>query len=195
MVREVVEQAPEDGRGAPRDPPKRALTLAEKLYREHIIGVDEWLAAGQFRNMHVTLENPSEGVSSYGLAPGGSSPHRKADRKAKRMTGVEISESGEISRGPSQANRSQRWRYNDALFAMAGVHTDEGDKVLDAEAARIMIEAVTYTEDLPTQIEIGRIRGTHRSGKQLSAIGATVVKENLRRLAMHFKLIKGDPAR
>jgi hypothetical protein len=195
LRRMIIEQAPSDGRGAPKERPRRALTLAEKLHHEGIIDSDEWVAAGTLRNLYLLLAPPSEGVSSYGLSPGGNNPTRKADRKASRLTGYEIDQKGQVSRAPMRANRNERWRYEDALFAMAGCHTDEGEKVIDPGVVKIMIRAVIDSEHLPTQTEIGNARATYASKKQLSAIGATFVKEHLRRLALHFRLIKGAAVR
>lgn len=193
--RYIVTENASVGAGKDQEERQRALTLAEKLYRDEIIDVGEWQAAGQLRNLHFLLVPPSEGVSSYGLSPGGGNPARKADRKAKRLTGIEIGVEGDISRGPSRANRSDQWRYRDALFAMAGCNTDEGDPVIDPAVTRIMLRAVTDSENLPTQTEIGQARSLYASKKQLSAIGATFVKEHLRRLAMHFRMVKGEAVR
>lgn len=174
---------------------ERALTLVEKLYRDGLITFDEYSAGGALRNMHFVLTPPTEGVSSYGLGTGGADPTRKGDRKAQRLTGISISAKGSIERGESRNNRSDRWRYQDALFAMAGVVDDEGAKVADPQVVRIMIRAVIDSEKLPTQTEIGGQRAAYASKKQLSAIGASFIRENLRRLAMHLRMVKGEAVR
>ena len=197
-MREVVIEAPSDGRGQARgEAHARALTLVEKLYRDDVITYDEFCAAGALRNLHFLLVPPSEGVSSYGQSTGRADPTRKGDRKAKRLTGVEVREDASVTRGPSRSNRTDQWAYRDALFAMAGVHTDEGEKVIDPGVTRIMLRALTDSEHLPTQTEIGRARTSYAEGqpKKLQAIGATFVKENLRRLAMHFRMVKGEAVR
>lgn len=182
----------EQARAGPRERPARVLTLVEFLYRNGVIDFDEYDAAGRLRNMHFVLMPPSEGVSSYGLSPGGSNPERKGDRKAQRLTGISIQSNGSYTRGPSYNNRSERWKYSDALVAMVGVTTDEGEKVVDTQAMRLMLRAITESETMPTQLEIGQARTAYKSGKQVSAVGASFVKECLRRLALHFKLVKGE---
>src|SRR5262245_62608149 len=127
MRRVIVDEAPADGRGADREPRRRVLTLAEQLYRAQVLNIDEWLAAGQLRNLWCMLEPPSEGVSSYGLSPGGGSPVGKADKAGRRLTGIQITPDGQFRHtGRSQNNRSNRWRYEDALQAMCGCHDEEG---------------------------------------------------------------------
>lgn len=200
--RKVEEEAPLDGRGAPDGPPRsRALTLVEKLYYAKILSVDEWVAAGQLRTMYFLLEAPSEGVSSYGNSTGRADPTRKGDRKAKRLTGIEVLLNGDITRGPSKNNRADVWRYRDAMFAMCGCSDEEGSKVLDAQAARIMLRSCVDSEYMPTQTEIGRARAPYikdegkRPSPTVMAIGAFFVKEHLRRLAMHLQMTKGELAR
>ena len=197
--RRVVEEAPLDGRGRAGDSPnERALTLVEKLYHAGIIDFDEWTAAGSLRNMHFLLEPPSEGVSSYGQSTGRADPTRKGDRKAKRITGIDVLLNGEVRRGQSRDNRSDVWKYRDAMFAMCGVHDDEGVKIIDAQASRIMLRAIVDSERMPTQTEIGRARASYikddgnKPSKQVTAIGAFFVKEHLRRLAMHLRMVKGE---
>ena len=202
-MREVVLEAPSDGRRTSKgaDPNFRALTLAEKLYREHVLDYDEWQAASELRQLHFLLMPPSEGVSSYGGATGRADPTRKGDRKARRLTGIEIAEDGGVGRGPSRSNRSDQWAYRDALFALAGVHTNEGEKVIDPTAVRILIRAIIDSERMPTQTEIGRARATYikddgnKPSKQVTAIGAFFVKDRLARLAMHFRMVKGEAVR
>ena len=195
-MREVVIEAPSDGRGQARgEAHARALTLVEKLHRERILSYDEFAAAGALRNLHFLLAPPSEGVSSYGQSTGRADPTRKGDRKAKRLTGIEIAEDGGVGRGPSRSNRSDQWAYRDALFAMAGCHDDEGTKVIDPHITRIMLRVVADNERMPTQLEIGQARAAYSSKKQLSAIGANFIKEHLHRLAMHFRMVKGETVR
>lgn len=191
-MRMVVEEGDGRGRTQGEEPKRRALSLVEQLHRNGHLSYEEYVAWGTFRNMYMLLMPVSEGVSSYGLSPGGSTPHRKADRAAKRLTGVEIAEDGSYTRGPSRANRSARWRYEDALFSMVGVTDDEGNRLIDEQAAALMVKAILETENPPTQGMIGAARSMLKSEKQLSAIGATVVKENLRRLAIHLRLVKGQ---
>jgi hypothetical protein len=199
--REVIVEAPKDGRGGKEEPRRRALTMAEKLHNDGVLTYEEWQAAGTFRNMHFLLKPPSEGVSSYGQNTGGADPTRKGDRKAKRITGVEVHSNGTYSRGPSRDNKSDRWRYEDALFAMVGVHDDEGKRSLDLEAANIMIRVCTDSEYMPTQTEIGRMRAPYikdegkKPSKQITAIGGSFAKENLKRLARHFRMVKGAEVR
>lgn len=199
--RKVVEEAPADGRGKPEQPNQRALTLVEKLYHVGIVTYDEWQAAGVMRNMHFLLESPSEGVSSYGQSTGRADPTRKADRKAKRITGIEILLSGDVRRGHSRDNKSDVWRYRDALFAMCGVHTEDGDRVVDREACIFMLKAICDSERMPTQGEIGRARAAYIANdggtavKKAGAVGAFFVKECLKRLAMHLQMVKGAPIR
>ena len=192
-MREVVIEAPSDGRGKARgEAHARALTLVEKLHREQMLTYDEFAAAGALRNLHFLVVPPSEGVSSYGQSTGRADPTRKGDRKAKRITGIEVREDASVSRGPSRSNRSDQWAYRDALFAMAGVHTDEGDKVIDPTVTRIMLWAITDSEHIPTQAQIGSDRSSYATKIQLTAVGASFVRENLRRLAMHFRMVKGE---
>ena len=201
-MREVVIEAPSDGRGTARgEAHARALTLVEKLHRERILSYDEFAAAGALRSLHFLLVPPSEGVSSYGQSTGRADPTRKGDRKAKRLTGIEIAEDGGIGRGPSRSNRSDQWAYRDALFALAGVHDNEGNRVIDPTAVRILLRAIVDSERMPTQTEIGRARATYikddgnKPSKQVTAIGAFFVKDRLARLAMHFRMVKGEAVR
>ena len=199
--RKVVEEAPADGRGTPSEPNERALTLAEKLHLAGILTFDEYSAAGVMRNMHFLLEAPSEGVSSYGQSTGRADPTRKADRKAKRITGIEVLLNGEVKRGNSRDNKSDVWRYRDALFAMCGVHTEDGERVVDREACVFMLRAICDSERMPTQGEIGRARASYikdeggTAVKKAGAVGAYFVKECLKRLAMHLQMVKGAPIR
>jgi hypothetical protein len=199
--RKVVEEAPADGRGSPSEPNQRALTLAEKLHQAGVLTFDEYSAAGQLRNMFFLVEAPSEGVSSYGLSSGRADPTRKGDRKAKRMTGIEVLINGEFTRGQSRNNRADVWRYKDAMFAMCGVANEDGAKVLDAQAAKIMLRSIVDSEYMPTQTEIGRAKASYirDEGKKPSptvmAIGAFFVKVHLQRLAMHFGMVKGEAVR
>jgi hypothetical protein len=148
--------------------------------------------------MHFLLQPPSEGVSSYGQSTGGIDPTRKGDRKAKRITGVEVHQNGAVSRGPSRDNKADRWRYQDAILAMCGMHDDEGTKIVDPQSLQIMVRAVTDSEYMPTHTEIGRVRAPYikDEGKKPSptvmAIGAYFVKENLKRLALHLRMLKGQ---
>jgi hypothetical protein len=192
--REVIVEAPEDGRGARKEATGRALTLVEKLHRLGVLTYEEWQAAGQLRNMYFLLHPPSEGVSSYGQGTGGADPTKKGDRKAKRITGVEVHLNGSITRGPSRDNKSDRWRYQDAIFAMAGCHTDEGEKVVDRKILDLMLRAVTDSERMPTQLEIGQARMGYSDAqsKKQSAVGANFVKEHLNRLALHLRMVKGE---
>jgi hypothetical protein len=197
--RSIVPEVPLDGRGKQDgEPRERALTLVEKLYQAGILSYDEWVAGGQLRTMFFLIEAPSEGVSSYGQSTGRADPTRKGDRKAKRLTGIEVAINGDIHRGQSRTNRADVWKYRDAMFAMCGVANEDGDKVLDAQAAKIMLRSVVDSEYMPTQTEIGRARATYikddgnKPSKQVTAIGAFFVKEHLRRLAMHMGMIKGE---
>ena len=149
--RKVVVEAPRDGRGGHAEPTARALTLAEKLHDAGVLTYDEWQAAGVLRNLHFLLHAPSEGVSSYGLSTGQADPARKGDRKAKRITGIEVLLNGEVRRGNSRDNKSDVWRYRDALFAMCGVHTEDGERVVDREACLFMLRAICDSERMPTQ--------------------------------------------
>ncbi len=194
--REVVVEVPLDGRGGKLEPRGRALTLAEKLYRDGVLTFEEYAAAGTFRNMHFLLRPPSEGVSSYGQGTGGADPTRKGDRKAKRITGIEVLQGGAVTRGPSRDNKSDRWRYEDAIFAMVGVHDEDGNRLIDEAAQKIMVRACTDSEYMPTQTEIGRIRAPYikdegkKPSKQVTAVGASFVQHCLARLAAHLKMAK-----
>lgn len=182
----------EEGTGRGGERRRRAATLVEQLYHMRVINVDEWQAAGTLRNLHCMLTPASEGVIDPTQASGVGNPIGKADRRGRHLTGIEIKANGEIIRGPSTSNRQTRWRYEDAMFAMAGVWTEGGDKVIDAEVAGLMLRAIVSTQDTMTQAEIGALRSVYRSNKQVTASGATFIKENLRRLALHFQLVKGN---
>ena len=191
----IVSENTSVGAGKDKQEIERALTLAEKLRKDDAISFEEWQAASELRELHFRLMPPSEGVSSYGGATGRADPARKADRKAKRLTGIEVREDASVARGPSRSNRSDQWAYRDALFAMAGCHDDEGTKVIDPHITRIMLRVVADNERMPTQLEIGQARAAYSSKKQLSAVGANFIKEHLHRLAMHFRMVKGETVR
>jgi hypothetical protein len=191
--RTVITEEPADGRGKTGNEPQRALTRVEKMYRARplpLINLDEFSAAGALRNLHFLLVPPSEGVSSYLQSTGGADPARKADRKARRLTGVELLQDGETIIGARRHNDDARWRYRNALVAMAGVRTDDDELIVDWEIVDLMIDAVTETEAPPTQIQIGRERTAYSGNKQLTAAGATFIRENLHRLALHFRFAK-----
>ena len=76
-------------------------------------------------------------------------PTRKADRRAKYLTGIEITLDGDITRGSSRSNRATKWRFLDALVAAVGCTTDEGDCVLDGSAAAILVDAALGVEGTP----------------------------------------------
>ena len=199
--RKVVEDKPIDGRGGSEEPNQRALTLAEKLHDAGVLTFDEWQAAHEFRKMHFDLHPPSEGVSSYGNSTGRADPTRKGDRKAKRITGIEVSINGNVHRGQSKDNKAKVWQYRDAIFAIAGVHDQDGNRLVDPQVCRFMVRACVDSERMPTQTEIGRARASYikddgnRPSKQTTAVGAYFVKECLRRLAMHLQMVKGEAAR
>jgi hypothetical protein len=91
---------------------------------------DEWKAADTLRDLYLELTPPSEGVSSYGLPPRGRDPPRKADRRAKYLTGIEIILDGDITQCLSRSNLATKWRFLDALVAAVGCTTDEGTACL-----------------------------------------------------------------
>lgn len=195
MARVVVEEG--DGRDKKQGEGRRrrAQTLVDFMHQAKILSLAEYSAAGRLRNLYFLQVPPSEGVSSYGQSPGGANPARKADYKARRLTGILIDEKGGYTRGPSQANRRDRWSYEDALLAMCGCHTEDGEKVIDPGVRDLMLRAIIDNEDMITQSEIGSARAGYKSGKQVSAYGAGFVIEKLRRLALHFGLMKGEVMR
>ena len=199
--RKVVEDKPIDGRGGSEEPNQRALTLAEKLHDAGILTFDEFSAAKIFKDMHFDLHPPSEGVSSYGQSTGRADPTRKGDRKAKRITGIEVKINGNVHRGASKDNKAKVWQYRDAIFAIAGVHDQDGNRLVDPHTCRIIVRACVDSESMPTQTEIGRARASYikdagnKPSKQTTAIGAFFVKECLKRLAMHLQMVKGEAVR
>lgn len=161
---------------------ERAVTLAERLYHSKVIDENEWLAAGKFLNQHFLLDDPGVSVAQYRY----DGPRGATDAWCRATTAEHKHVAGNIS------NRSRRQNYADMLFAMAGVETDEGEKVIDTQKARILICALTETRQPPKQIEIGQARANYASDKQASAVGASFVKEALRALALHLRFVEGD---
>lgn len=165
----------------------RHQTLIAQLLARGQIERAHYEAGGRIYNLAVLLEPGSEGVANYEGKPNGSQPHRKGDRKAQAMTGIEILEGGTIVRG--KANRDTWSRFRDAMFAMVGVTTEEGERAFDGEAAILMMRAIS---EPVAQLEIGQSRVRLKSEKQLSAAGVTFVRENLHRAAIHFGLISSE---
>lgn len=187
----VVTENTSIGPGKDNEDRWRALTLVEKMYKDGLIDVDEYMAAGDFRNMFFLQEPPSQGVSPYGDNSGASDPTRKADRHGRRLTGYSVERDGTVERTGSPQSKRNRWAYKDAIFAMCGVHNDEGEKVIDEQLKAIMIEAITNSERLMTQGEIGRMRSLYGPNtKQLPAAGLTVAREALNKLARHLRYKK-----
>jgi hypothetical protein len=193
---QIITEEPADGRGKTGNEPQRALTRAEDMYRAkplQLADFDEYNAAGELRNLYFMLLPPSEGVSNLDQSER-ADPARKADRKARRLTGFEILQDGTVI-GARRRNDDPYWRFKNAIFAMAGEYTDDGQEVIDWEIVDLMLSVVIDTAPMACQKAIGKALTGHSSDKQQSAAGAAFIKVHLRRLALHFQLAKVKPKR
>jgi hypothetical protein len=173
--REIVEELVEHvgaGRDRTKDPRQRALTRAEKMHREGMLTYEEWQAAGILRNRFLAELGHSEGIASYGEPNTAGNPWEKADRKALAIL----------------RNRTSRARLADLMFAICGLHDDEGNKIFDETLAIDIVRSVIETVDIPTLTEIGARHTAYKGERQQPAAGGTTVKAGLRRGAAHLGL-------
>ena len=174
--REIAEELTHIGAGTDRTKEKRlrALTTVERMYNAGGLAWEEYAAGGVLRNLFVNELGGSEGVSSYGdgLA---CDPWGKADRRAVSI----------LSR-----NRSNTMRLAGLLFSMAGLEDEEGNRVYDPELAALVIRACIETTDSVTLTQIGAKRTEYSGQKQQPAAGGAILREALRRGAMHLRYVK-----
>ena len=170
----------------------RALCLVDKLHRDGAITFDQWVAAGNLRNAIMMEIAPSEGISSYGDNVTAAEPSGKADRAGRRLTGFEISPSGEISQPGGRKSRRNARALEDAIWAAVGLYDEDGEKRINIKHADILIRVVTHTESMPTltgiTLELTDYYGA--KSKQTPPFALGVVSTWLGRLALHYKLAK-----
>ena len=171
---------------------QRVLSLVDKLHRDGAITFEMFSAAGILRNAIMMEMAPSEGVSSYGANVTAAEPSGKADRAGRRLTGFEISPSGEISQPGGRKSRRNERALEDAFFAAIGVHDDDGQRRINRKHADILMRVVTHTENMPTltgiTLELTDYYGA--KSKQTPPFALGVVSTWLGRLALHYKLAK-----
>ena len=106
--------------------PHRALTLVDKLYKDGAIDVHMWAAGRELQTLVLAEWPRSEGVSSYGdqRSP---SADAKADRAGERFSGFRIRSDGTFEVGKRKGRGNAR-HLEDAVFAVCGLHDNEGAK-------------------------------------------------------------------
>jgi hypothetical protein len=174
-VAEVQTQYIGAGADRSKEPEKRALTRIERMHVDGMLSFEEFQAAGVLRNRFLNELGSSEGVGSYDPSSRPSPGWQKADRKAVKI----------LTR-----NRTNRSRLSDLLFAVAGIVTEEGEKVFDQVLATWIVRATVETVDAPTLGQIGAARTSYIAEKQRQGCGGTVIKEALRRAAAHLGYVR-----
>lgn len=171
--------------------PGRALTLIDKLYREGAITPEMWLAGLDIRNMVLKEWPKSDGVSSYGDSKG-SDPAAKSDRVGKRLTGFQIGPDGSLLVAGRRKSRTNERHLEDAIFAVAGLHDNEGNKLWDKQQAELLLRIVTHSETMPTltaiTLELTSYYGA--KSKQAPPYALGVIVTLLGRAAQHLRYNK-----
>lgn len=168
---------------------ERVLSLADKLYRDGAISVEQWLACGTLRNMIMMELPPSEGVSSYGQSVRASQPATKADRRGRLYTGFEVQPDGELVYAGGRKSRANERRLEDAIFAAVGLHDYNRGRHVIVQHAEVLIRIVTHTESMPTltglTLELTSYYGA--KSKQAPPFALGMITIWLERLARHFR--------
>ena len=176
--RTVIEVDGHVGAGTDRtkEPQRRSLTTAEKMYHNGSITYEEWQAAGVLRNKYLAeIGSNSEGVSSYGDPRGSGAPWQKADTKAQAIL---------------RRNRTTTRELADLMWACTGHHDAEGNKVYDHELAVLLIRSVVEVTDTITLTFIGKQRTLYAGVKNTQAAGGAILKELYRKGAAHLRFTR-----
>jgi hypothetical protein len=171
----------------------RVLSLVDRLHRDKAISFDQFAAAGILRSLVMAEAPASQGVSSYGDDAGrGVTPHGKADRLGRRLTGFSIDFDGAFSWIGGRKPLGPERRLEDAIFAALGVYDEAGDRHINAHEAQILISACLDTEDMPSLSGITKqLTSFYRdTSKRSAGYALGVISVWLTRLARHFRLVK-----
>ena len=187
------------GAGATRDGRRlRAMSTAEIMHQRGTIDDDDWEACKTFEWLLTRILGHSEGVSSYGLSPGGADPTAKGDRRGTALTGYTIDwHAGQAATTPDDLRAARRNRsfLRDAallLRAALGVEDTEGKWVLDHTKTVLLVRCVMRSAKPPTLDEIGTTFTLYGpNSKQKTAAAAGMLREMFSRMAMHLGLKKG----
>jgi hypothetical protein len=168
----------------------RQMTLLDKLYRDGAITHARYRAGIEFRKLCETNTPRSEGVSTYGDSRH-ADPTAKADRKGQRYTGFKVELDGTISQGRRRSRANERF-LEDAVFALVGLHDQEGTKKFNPELFQVMYAACCESETPLTQkaITLRLTRYYGEQSKQTPAYAVGVVDTLLGRLELHFGFAK-----
>lgn len=171
---------------------QRALCLVEKLHRDNALSYEEFAAAGILRNQIMMEIPPSEGVSSYGSNVKASDPSRKSDRVGRRLTGYEVQPDGTLRYPGGRKSRANERRLEDAIFAVVGLHSEDGKRVVNVAHYKILERAILNSEEMPTltgfTLELTDYYGA--KSKQAPPYALGVLRTLLGRLARHYGLVK-----
>lgn len=173
---EVVEIETHAGAGADRAKEKgRALlTQIDRMHRAGDLDFDRWVTAIRLRDLVCKQFEKSSGVSSYGQSIGASDPYTKGDRQAAQVF----------------RNRTDLHRLADLMFAMVGLHDEQGRKLLDSVMGVLLLRSVLETSGHVTLTEIGAKTSTYGGEKQAPAAGGALLQHLLGRGAAHLGFIK-----
>ena len=170
--------------------PWRVLTLIDKLYKDDAIDVHMWAAARELQTMVLAEWPRSEGVPSYGDSRAPSST-TKADRAGERLTGFKIRDDGTIETGKRKGRGNAR-HLEDAIFAVCGLHDNEGNKVFNPQEAELLLRIVVHSEAMPTLKGITLEFTSHYGAKSKQAPPYALgrIHALLGRLAKHLRHTK-----
>jgi hypothetical protein len=159
--------------------PLRAQTLAEQLYSAGLIDFYETSAARTLCDLYHATAGRSEGVGAYESRPPAGAPWDKAARKASEI----------------ERQRSDLHQFADLMRAMCGVRNEEGQYDFDRELFVILMQACVATVIRPTLAQIGAARSEYGADRQRTAAGTTILREALKRGAIHLGLVYAEPWR
>ena len=120
------------GAGATRDGRRlRAMSTAEIMHQRGTIDDEEWEACKTLERLLTRILGSSEGVSSYGLSPGGSDPTAKGDRRGTALTGYTVDwnagQAGTTSEDLRAARRNRSFLRDAALLLRAALGVEDTD--------------------------------------------------------------------
>jgi hypothetical protein len=121
-------------------------------------------------NLVAEVRGGSEGVSNYSGEHGSGAPWGKGDRKAIAVL----------------RNTKKVKELADLIYAMAGIPSQDGRKLIDHELAVFIVRACVQTVDGITLAEIGKARSEYATQNRQEAAGSTVLAEALRKGAGHL---------
>ena len=145
---------------------KRFIPLTDVMHRAGQLNEDLWNAADRYRQLFLQYLGPSRGVSGYGDYIQAAPPSDRCGVTDRQMTAGD-----DLKR---------------ATVAAFAVRRQDGIWVVDAGLMHTIIPAMIDGSTEVSQTWIGRERTNYKGAMQLSAAGATSLREVLHRLALHF---------